>query len=451
MAINIKEIFDGDSSAQQIDKINYNFDQILANGGGPVGATGAQGATGATGAKGATGAQGPQGLQGPAGDYSDFFVIDTDPVSNPEFSTIYTKLTNSPLATTTLVIGDSNSSSAQNGTAPIYGDSALKLIGNNFAGSVLRLDSDGTSTNYIDLNISDDGNDRILKFNTSAQGNSDTSYEFTGSSIKLIKGGSTEVLLNETESIFNSDVKFNGDVKIPRPANNPAVTPGHVLVAQDAQGTVGWTAPGVTPIGTIVMVPGFVLQNSLQLTNTAPGAPLDSNVGAGKDGSANNGGNWEGWYYCNGATWFGGGKQYAVPDMRDRLPLGFSYLINDASTASQTFDLEAGANNVDELKQIIVNTDLDDHDHSYTYDLTQVQTNSISGVYAYSKPSSGATSSLTNGPTTSPSQTSSATDVSPQTTTVGYMIYLEATGLVFGGSQSVGTGGNKGSTSAVVQ
>ena len=445
MAINIKEIFDGDSSAQQIDKINYNFDQILANGGGPAGATGAQGATGATGAKGATGAQGPQGLQGPAGDYSDFFVIDTDPVSNPDFSTIYTKRTSSPLATTTLVIGESNSNAAQNGTAPIYGDSALKLIGSNFSGNVLRLDPDGASTNYIDLNISDVGNNRILKFNTSAQGNSATSYEFTGSSIKLIKGGSTEVLLNETESIFSSDVKFNGDVKIPRPANNPNVTPGHVLVAQDTHGTVGWTAPGVVPIGTIVMVPGFVLQNSLQLTNTAPAA-LDSNVGAGKDGSADNGGNWEGWYYCNGATWFGGGKQYAVPDMRDRLPLGFSYLVADASTQSKSANLEAGANNVEELKTI---TTSDNHKHTISF----TERNDVGGVQ------NGAAVTGTIADPAYPNQdiTNAAgaktIDISPQTTTVGYMIYLEATGLVFGGSQSVGTGtGGSGSgTSVVVQ
>lgn len=43
MAINIKEIFEVDSENQKIDKLNYNFDQILANGGGAIGATGAQG------------------------------------------------------------------------------------------------------------------------------------------------------------------------------------------------------------------------------------------------------------------------------------------------------------------------------------------------------------------------------------------------------------------------
>jgi hypothetical protein len=37
MAINLKEIFEGDSDFIKTEKINYNFDQILANGGGPAG------------------------------------------------------------------------------------------------------------------------------------------------------------------------------------------------------------------------------------------------------------------------------------------------------------------------------------------------------------------------------------------------------------------------------
>lgn len=433
MAINIKEIFGGDSENQKIDKLNYNFDQILANGGGPIGATGAQGATGATGATGPQGNIGPQGLQGPAGDYSDFFVVE-DPAGTT-YKSVYTKALSGKA--TSLTVGDALATS--NGSAGFYGGSAIRAIASDFFGNALRLDVNGISGNYIDLNITDNGVDRVLKFNPSAIGTSDTSYEFLGSTIKLVSGGSTKVALGETESTFDSDVRFNSDVKLPTGASA-----GKVLTSQDSNGTFGWGDPGVVPIGTMVMVPGFVLQNSLQLTNTAPGAPLDSNVGAGKDGSANNGGNWEGWYYCNGATWFGGGKSYEVPDMRDRLPLGFSYLNNTASTASQTFDLEAGSKNVDDLKTVVVKTPLDDHDHSYTYNLTQVQTNSISGVYAYSKTNPGATSSLTDGPTTLPLQDSSATDISFKTMTVGYMIYLEATGLVFGGGQAVGPGGGGG-------
>ena len=64
MSLNFKEILSTDSNNIKLDKINYNFDQLVANG---MGAQGAQGVTGAAGIQGPQGAQGPQGLQGPVG------------------------------------------------------------------------------------------------------------------------------------------------------------------------------------------------------------------------------------------------------------------------------------------------------------------------------------------------------------------------------------------------
>lgn len=69
MAINIKEILHpNDSDSIKFEKINYNFDQILANGGGPNGPKGDKGAPGDTGATGLTGATGPTGPTGAQGD-----------------------------------------------------------------------------------------------------------------------------------------------------------------------------------------------------------------------------------------------------------------------------------------------------------------------------------------------------------------------------------------------
>ena len=70
MPITIKEIYASDTISGAADKINYNFDQVILNGGGPAGPQGSQGVSGpagpqgvqgATGAKGATGAAGSQG------------------------------------------------------------------------------------------------------------------------------------------------------------------------------------------------------------------------------------------------------------------------------------------------------------------------------------------------------------------------------------------------------
>ena len=68
MAINIKEILHpSDSDTIKFDKINYNFDQILINGGGPQGIQGQKGIQGADGATGIKGQKGEIGITGPVG------------------------------------------------------------------------------------------------------------------------------------------------------------------------------------------------------------------------------------------------------------------------------------------------------------------------------------------------------------------------------------------------
>ena len=71
MAINIQEILHpSDSDSIKFEKINYNFDQILANGGGPAGPKGQkgdQGQVGSTGQKGEKGDIGNTGQKGESG------------------------------------------------------------------------------------------------------------------------------------------------------------------------------------------------------------------------------------------------------------------------------------------------------------------------------------------------------------------------------------------------
>lgn len=396
MAINIKEIFGGDSENQKIDKLNYNFDQILANGGGPIGATGAQGATGATGTTGPQGNIGPQGLQGPAGDYTDFFVVE-DPVGTT-YESVYTKALSGKA--TSFTVGDAFATA--NGNAGVYGGSAVRAIASGFFGNALRLDVDGASGNYIDLNITDNGVDRILKFNSSAIGTSDTSYEFTGSALKLISGGSTKVTLGETESTFESDVRFNGDVKLPTGASA-----GKVLTAQNGLGTFGWGDPGIVPIGTMVMVPGFVLNDP---TKVQPW-PAGSGGGAGKGINE-----WAGWYYCWGATWSGNGDSYVTPDMRSRFPMGWD--IENVGTLPDGIANYKSGSDTSNFTITVAN-----HNHVVTAapGTQDFLTGGAPTTYIESVTS-------TTGNAGGFTQTKSVA-VTPLATTVGYMIYLEATNL----------------------
>ena len=80
MAINIQEILHpSDSDAIKFEKINYNFDQILSNGGGPAGQKGEkglQGNVGLTGQKGEKGDTGLTGEKGNTGDAGPWYSID---------------------------------------------------------------------------------------------------------------------------------------------------------------------------------------------------------------------------------------------------------------------------------------------------------------------------------------------------------------------------------------
>jgi hypothetical protein len=60
--LNLKQILSGDDLSTVVEKLNYNFNQVVLNGGGP------QGLRGIIGAPGLPGVQGIQGTTGPVGE-----------------------------------------------------------------------------------------------------------------------------------------------------------------------------------------------------------------------------------------------------------------------------------------------------------------------------------------------------------------------------------------------
>lgn len=67
MSITLKNITAADTISSMVDKINFNFDQLLLNGGGIEGPRGIEGYPGMQGAQGVKGNTGPQGAQGDRG------------------------------------------------------------------------------------------------------------------------------------------------------------------------------------------------------------------------------------------------------------------------------------------------------------------------------------------------------------------------------------------------
>jgi len=411
MAINIQEILDNDSLAQRIDKINYNFDQIVANGGGPIGLTGSKGASGATGPQGAQGPVGPQGATGAQGAYTDFFVVD----DFVEQDSVYLK--NDPATThvSTLTLGEANADTNGSPSVVDYKDSTLRIITNqDLFDTALRIQSSDSTTKFIDVAFNDDGADRILSFKTSAIGALNTVYDFTGSSLTLSSGAGVKVKLDVTESVFTSNTKFNGAVKMPSGA-----AANKVLKSSDAQGTFTWGDPGVVPIGTIVMAPAFIINNATKIQWTSSGDAAFDYIGRGKD-------DWAGWYWCNGQTW----GTYVTPDLRDRFALGYSKSVAD-STPSLTGNTLHGNKNVTQLTNVSVNIPLANHTHTTNIGNTTIDKGDVYNPVSILEPESGGSSDFISGnPDSTPTQTGTIA-IAPKSATVIYMIYLEATNLTY--------------------
>jgi len=114
MAINIQEILHpSDSDSIKFEKINYNFDQILANGGGPAGPKGQKGDQGQVGSTGQKGQKGDIGVTGEKGDSgatdSPWYKVEVD-INNDGFNevTILKPKRSSDLNLPIIWLGDPN-------------------------------------------------------------------------------------------------------------------------------------------------------------------------------------------------------------------------------------------------------------------------------------------------------------------------------------------------------
>ena len=112
MAINIQEILHpSDSDSIKFAKINYNFDQILANGGGPVGPKGQKGNQGVVGQTGEQGIQGEKGTKGDSGETTSpwkSIAIDLNTQDGVDNLTILKPKPDTDLETPVIWLGDSS-------------------------------------------------------------------------------------------------------------------------------------------------------------------------------------------------------------------------------------------------------------------------------------------------------------------------------------------------------
>ena len=359
MSINIKEIFQSDNLSVSQDKINYNFDQILANGGGPQGLKGDKGTTGALGSIGPKGDKGEIGSAGPKGNTGADGYWDLETYINPiDQHTLIPKIQPTSGSTTgdkptNIVLGRTNSSYTENA---IDKSSLLTLVDENGgsdwtnlinfrlktgasfnpasinirlvpinagSGAKLRLLADGGSSAEFEIQadlttFKDASSNIILEIeNNGAHARGYWGF-LAGSEINinatgiLNNNGNSNLLGNnvlgdtgKTNTITGTNTINGAALKINTTGSLPAAN--KILVAQDTNGTSLWKNPtdivGIYPIGSIIFVnPADISDTYFSLTtyqfNTfTPGLYRYSYFGRGVVGTR-----WAGWYLLFGQT-----------------------------------------------------------------------------------------------------------------------------------------------------
>ena len=337
MAINLKQISLSDTNNIKLDKVNYNFDQLVANGGGPQGFqgnpgdTGYQGVTGYQGNQGSLGDQGAVGVQGTSGQG----IWKQNGISGDPTKTLlptHDTVTHGPNAPTVAIGYKSNSDFYQNG---VEENVSLLLNRGTNSQNNLELRTEGSDNAfYYRLSSSANLATMITGFrlptNVSSAVLKQYATEFQWISedpnavVPLISLDGTKLQVN-VNADFDSPVTINNTLEISGTPSGAAA--GKIAVSADASGLVDFKTieeiGGVVPLGTIVSVdPSFFSTNFiLNQTNVASGGDATSakfKVGAGIN-------NFAGWYLCNGKEWTdGAGIDYQTEDLNS-----FSYTIED--------------------------------------------------------------------------------------------------------------------------
>jgi hypothetical protein len=374
MSIIIKELFESDLdqhttywwSSKKIEKLNFNFDQIVTSGGGPSGPTGFPGDQGPDGIKGPIGIQGSIGHQGHIGpkgsDGINTWNINKHDSSIPSYNKVITLKPNqfNKLHPTTINIGVKNDTTGELSYNSIITkhlarihtkDATVKNI-------VFSTDENGVevylnmyglqgiptlekSFNQIDNNVFRfKAKSHILK-----QSILNDSINYCDINDIKIKVSSTNSYFGTTGGNQNTELRVSTKFNTSAPQNN------WIAQSESADGKIKWVDPMSVipsfPVGSIV---GIRLEDFLNDDNFWNNETNDSQTDylRNRDGSGKANSFYEGWYICNGETWKKGAISFELPNLNS-----YSYIINSNPETLQDFK----QNLVDDLS-ILMSSDI---------------------------------------------------------------------------------------------
>jgi len=293
MAINIQEILHpSDSDAIKFEKINYNFDQILVNGGGPAGQKGEkglQGNVGLTGQKGEKGDEGATGAKGDIGDSGPWHSID---------QTTYKLLKPKRLglsSTPIIYVGDEafDETNSANGELSLNSKITVKKHTGTFDNYIMLVDDDTTAAKLVITS----GYDTVSQFtrfaiqNDFGQNNievaintnkidldSTSTTTITAAGIDLISTGATNIKLQANTGIVDIDAnaEFKGYVKL---SDTDPTSPAIGMVRYNSGSDTfegylsdgGWTEFCMAPCG--AAAPNSITISGGDINANADGSP----------------------------------------------------------------------------------------------------------------------------------------------------------------------------------
>jgi hypothetical protein len=335
--INLKQLNISDSDQIKLDKVNYNFDQLVANGGGPPGPQGPTGQDGTQGTTGIKGSQGPiggfgnQGTQGPES-VNYWKHIPKPSTGGIDVDTVVPLWTSGNVFAPVVNIGYIESD-AQYGTKQplVFGKTPYQwnIHARDYSVSNLRFLNKGFEIGEdapinpkpargYDFKLEKrDGKDQ-MSFGFANYFSDNIGIYISGQMRFRGSISSPDSFnINDNSAVFRTITSFDSPVDIRKNLiiENAGAATDKIAVCENTSGLVKFKSlpeiGGTVPLGTIISIsPSIFFDNdnfinSEQLT-PAPGSKLNISVGKGI-------GAYAGWYLCNGKEWTDGGDSYPVP------------------------------------------------------------------------------------------------------------------------------------------
>jgi hypothetical protein len=317
MPISLKHINYTDSDNIKLGKVNYNFDQLVANGGGPRGPQGSIGQDGPQGTTGQMGFQGPigdEGTQGPSGPVTDNYWHKIVPDSYIDADRLVPICAQGDQFAPVVNIGYIESNPQYGTKLPLIGGKTpyqWNIHRRQYSVSNLRFENNSIPGGFdFKLEKSIAGKDQMtFGFENENYPNSSSTYR---AAVTTFRGSASNDRLIITDNVasFLTATVFNSPVVIKRRLiiGNAGASINKIAISEDNYGLVKFKSVqelgGTVPFGTIVSILPSIFEDNTKFINSEQvtpdnDSPVEISVGKGI-------GNYEGWYLCNGKQWTDG-------------------------------------------------------------------------------------------------------------------------------------------------